>query len=187
MGKIRCQLCTISVDNEFKPCWRDGNEADILFIGEAPGHIENKLKVPFVGKAGIKLREFVKYYHLDNLSSFTNIIKCKPPHNRDPFQYEIKNCKPFLLQDITEVQPKIIVLLGRIAIESFTNVPIEFLKTVVNKPFSIGSIIVLPMYHPSYILRNNTDHKYFESFNILSDIYSNVNKYYNKRNFKPKV
>lgn len=182
-----CKLCTISVDNDFKPCFRDGNESHILFIGEAPGHTENKLKVPFTGKAGMKLREFVKYYHLDDLCSYTNVIKCKPPRNRDPLQYEISNCKPFLLKDIAEVKPRIIVLLGRIAIESFTNKPIEYLKNVVNIPFTVGSIIILPMYHPSYILRNNIDSKYFESFNILSDIYSKVNKYYNKRNFKPKV
>lgn len=183
----RCQLCTISVDNEFIPCGREGDENDILFIGEAPGHTENKLKVPFTGKAGMKLREFIRYYHLDDLCSYTNIIKCKPPHNRDPMSYEITNCKQFLIKDIEEVQPKIIVLLGRIAIESFTNAPIEYLKNVVNKPFAVKSVIILPMYHPSYILRNNIDSKYFESFNILSDIYSKVNKYYNKRNFKPKV
>lgn len=182
-----CKLCTISVDNNFTPCLREGNENHILFIGEAPGHTENKLKIPFTGKAGIKLREFVKYYHLEDVSSYTNVIKCKPPRNRDPLLYEISNCRPFLLKDISEVKPRIIVLLGRIAIESFTHVKIEYIKDVVNKPFTIGSIIVLPMYHPSYILRNEMDVKYFESFNILSEMYNKINKYYNRRTFKPKV
>lgn len=183
----KCKLCDISINNEFKPCYREGNENDILFIGDAPGHTENKLKVPFTGKAGMKLREFVKYYHLDNLCSYTTIVKCKPPHNRDPRKDEINNCRYLLKDDLEKVKPKIIVLLGKTVIESFTNNSIISLKTVINKPFAIKSVIIIPMYHPSYILKNNVDNKYFESFNILSDIYSMMNKYYNKHNFKPKT
>ena len=61
-----CKRCSISVQNEFKPCFREGDKSDILFIGEAPGHTENKTKVPFTGKSGTYLRKFVKIYALNN-------------------------------------------------------------------------------------------------------------------------
>jgi DNA polymerase len=179
-----CKKCLISTSNDFQPCNRSGDRGHILWIGEAPGTTENRLKIPFTGKAGLKLKEFTGYYHLDQFSVFTNVIKCQPPRNRDPHTDEILKCKPYLLDDINVVDPKLIILLGRIALESFKGTSIEIIKPFINKPFVIAKTIVISIYHPSYILRNDLDHLYFESFNIISDVYNTINIYYRKRNFK---
>jgi len=185
MGVTHCKKCLISTSNNFTPCFRDKDEGHILFIGEAPGTTENRLKQPFVGKAGLKLKEFLKYYHLEELSVLTNMIKCQPPRNRDPHSDEIINCRDFLLDDLRVVKPKLIILVGRVSIESFTNKEYTFVKDAINKPFFVDKTIVIGIYHPSYILRNNFDDLYFISFNIISEIYSALNPYYNKKHFKP--
>ena len=181
---ITCKKCLISTSNNFTPCMRSSNSGHILWIGEAPGVTENRLKVPFTGKAGLKLKEFTGYYNLDDFSVFTNVIRCQPPRNRDPYPDEIRNCRSFLLDDITTVKPKLIILLGRIASEVFIHKSIDILKPFINKPIFIKDTVILPIYHPSYIIRNDLDHLYFDSFNIISDIYNTLNIYYRKRNFK---
>lgn len=183
----KCRKCNISYNNGFTPCPRQGDENDILFIGEAPGHTENKKKVPFVGKAGQFLRKYIHAYKLTDFSSMTNVVKCQPLHNRDPRKDEIDNCKEFLFKDIAEVKPKIIVLVGRIALEFFLNRSITVLKPYMNKPFVIGEAIVYPIYHPSYILRNGLEDEYCEAFNGLSSLYNKVNRYYNARKLKRNV
>lgn len=182
----KCKKCLISTDNNFKPCPMQVIGKHILWVGEAPGHTENRTKIPFTGKAGVKLREFLTYYDLTELSSFTNVIKCKPPRNREPLQYEVENCREYLLEDITEVKPKMIILLGRTAIESLTNIRTEVLRKYINKPIVSTGIVIIPIYHPSYIIRNQAEDQYFESFNVISDIYAGINKYYTRKSYKRK-
>lgn len=183
---MKCKKCDISVKNEFLPCWRDGDKNDILFIGEAPGHTENKSKVPFTGQSGTLLRRFVKLYNLNSSSSFTNVIKCQPPRNRNPYTYEILNCKPYLLDDINKVEPKLIVIVGLVALEVILNKNIEVMAPYINKPFIVGTVVFIPIYHPSYILRENREQSYIESFNIISDLYAKMNIYYMPKRYKKK-
>ena len=184
---LKCKKCTIAYNNNFTPCPRQGDENDILFIGEAPGHTENKKKVPFTGKAGKLLHKYTSVYKLEAFSSYTNVVKCQPLHNRDPNSQEIENCKEYLFEDIAIVKPKLIVLVGRIALEFFLGKQVDRMKPYINKPFVIGKAIVYPIYHPSYILRESLENEYCESFNGLSELYNKINKYYIARRFKRTV
>ena len=184
---MKCLKCPIALGNNFHGCPREGDVNDILFIGEAPGHTENKTKVPFSGKAGKVLRSFVNLYGLKDFSSYTNIIKCQPPQNREPSDEEISKCTSYLATDLTEVNPKLIILLGNTSIEVFVSKKLEYIKEYINKPFVINSIVFLPIYHPSYILRESKEELYFESFNIISDIYNKINPWHTIKKFKKKV
>lgn len=179
-----CRKCDISVINDFKPCFRSANEGDILFIGEAPGHTENKTKIPFTGKAGTYLRKVITTYGLLPFSVFTNVIKCQPPRNRDPFEDEIANCKEYLLNDLSIIKPKIIVTLGTVATKLFIDDNNLLMIRYINKPFTVGNTIIIPLYHPSYILRENKGAIYADSFNIISEFYNAVNPYYTKRKYR---
>jgi DNA polymerase len=181
-----CRRCSISVANEFKPCWRTGDVGDILFIGEAPGHTENKTKIPFTGRSGVYLRSFIDRYGLTSFSQITNVIKCQPPRNRNPYSEEISNCSSYLIDDIKIVDPKIIVLVGTIATQIFRH-DNKGVRASLNKPFMLGSTIVISIYHPSYILREGVTFEYIKSFNIISELYNAVNKYYSKKRFKLKT
>jgi len=183
----KCRRCNISYNNGFTPCPRQGGENDILFIGEAPGHTENKKKIPFTGKAGKLLHKYVSAYKLEAFSSYTNVVKCQPLYNRDPTQTEIDNCKEYLFEDIAIVKPKLIVLVGRIALEFFLGTKVAVVKPYINKPFVIGKAIVFPIYHPSYILRNELENDYCTSFNEISSLYNRINKYYTVRKLKRNV
>lgn len=182
----KCHKCFISLGNNFKPCWRQGDANDILFIGEAPGTVENRTKIPFTGESGLLLRKFIKGYHLERFSSITNIIRCQPPRNRDPLPVEINNCKQYLFDDIREVSPKLIILVGKVPLAFFLGKAIEYAKPYINKPIAMKNSVIFPIYHPSYILRESNEALYFESFNIISNIYHGFNPFYGIKNFKKK-
>lgn len=184
---MKCLRCPIALGNNFLVCPRQGDKNDILFIGEAPGHTENKTKIPFSGKSGKLLKSFVSIYQLKESSSYTNVIKCQPPRNRDPLPNEIYNCASYLIDDIKTVEPKIVVLVGRVAIEVFVNKNLEVIKDYINKPFVRNGVIMFPIYHPSYVLREDKQELYFESFNIISDIYNKINPWYIVKKYKKKV
>lgn len=174
-----CNKCLISTHNDFTPCPRQGDENDILIIGEAPGATENKTKIPFTGKAGKLLRKYIEQYGLTNFVSITNVVKCQPYANNTPTTKEIERCSEYLLDDLRVVKPKLIILAGITATKYFKNT--EFMTPVINKPFVIGKSIIISIYHPSYILREHKDTDYKKSFDLISDIYSKINKYYNSR------
>jgi DNA polymerase len=180
---MKCSKCDISLHNNFTPCLRDGNENDIMLIGEAPGHTENRTKIPFTGKSGTLIREFLHNYGLDTNTTITNVVKCQPDWNRDPRPYEINNCKAYLLKDIAEVKPKLIILAGKIPMEFFFNKTIAYVKPYINVPRVLSRVVLVPIYHPSFIIRNNYQDKYIDSFNIISDLYSKINPYYNAKCF----
>lgn len=183
---MKCLRCTIALGNNFHLCPRQGDRNDILFIGEAPGTTENKTKIPFSGKSGNLLKSFTSIYQLKDFSSYTNVIKCQPPRNRDPLPNEISNCASYLIDDIKVVQPKLVILVGRISLEVFINKNLEYIKDYINIPFVRNNVIIFPIYHPSYILREDKQELYFESFNIISDLYNKINPYYPTKKFKKK-
>ncbi len=133
----------------------EGNEkAELMFIGEGPGYDEDVQGRPFVGKAGQLLTKIIQSIHLEREEVYiTNIIKCRPPQNRNPEPDEIQSCHPFLQKQIQSIQPKMICALGTFAAQTLlsTDTKITALR---GRFFDVGGIKVLPTYHPAYLLRN---------------------------------
>jgi DNA polymerase len=123
-----------------------------MFVGEGPGFHEDQQGRPFVGAAGKYLDELLQGIGLSRDQVFiTNIVKCRPPQNRDPLPDEIEACRPYLLRQITLIEPKLIVTLGRIALAAF--LPDAQIGQVHGKPRKVGGRIVVPIYHPAAALR----------------------------------
>lgn len=149
-----CPLCSTRTNLVFS----DGNpEASIMLIGEAPGADEDRLGVPFVGRAGQLLDEFFIKAGIDRKKDIyiCNTLKCRPPGNRKPEIDEKKACAPFLKFQIDTIKPKIIILCGATALESF--IKGKGITKSRGKIFkgSKGTIFV-PIFHPSYLLRNDS-------------------------------
>ena len=127
--------------------------ADIMFIGEGPGLNEDKQGRPFVGAAGQFLNQLLGLIGLAREDVFiTNMVKCRPPNNRDPYPGETEACAHYLEEQIGEINPKIIVPLGRHALARwFPNEPIGKLRAI---PKQFGDLIVFPLYHPAAALHN---------------------------------
>lgn len=127
--------------------------AKIMFIGEAPGKQEDIQGEPFVGAAGKFLNEMLESIGLARKDIYiANTIKCRPPENRDPLPEEIETCKPWLKEQILLIQPKVIVTLGRFAMNLF--LPDAKISSAHGKPEKVGKLIVVPLYHPAAALYN---------------------------------
>jgi DNA polymerase len=122
-----------------------------MFIGEAPGFYEDQQGRPFVGAAGQFLEELLKEIGLQREQVFiANVIKCRPPGNREPLPEEIEACKPFLDRQIELLHPRLIVTLGRFSMaRAFPNARIS---SIHGQPRKIGGVIYYPMYHPAAAL-----------------------------------
>ena len=133
----------------------EGNpKTKLMFIGEGPGYDEDIQGRPFVGKAGQLLTKIIQSINLPREEVYiTNIIKCRPPQNRNPEPDEIQNCHPFLVKQINAIQPKIICALGAFAAQTLlkTDVKITSLR---GRSYDLSGIKVFPTYHPAYLLRN---------------------------------
>jgi uracil-DNA glycosylase len=148
----RCSLCKTARHIVFG----EGNpDADVMFIGEAPGAVEDETGRPFVGPAGRLLTDIIeKGMGLKRSDVYiANIAKCRPPGNRDPFPEEIRECIGFLQEQIRVVEPKVIVALGKIAAQTLlaTETPISALRGTFAQ---YQGVKVMPTYHPSYLLHN---------------------------------
>ncbi len=135
-------------------------EAKIMFVGEAPGYWEDQKGLPFVGRAGKVLDELLASIRLKREEVYiTNVIKCRPPNNRDPTEEEINACSPYLDKQIDTIRPKIIVPLGRHSmayiLKKFGFEP-EPISKIHGKIFEartlFGKIVIMPMYHPAVAL-----------------------------------
>jgi DNA polymerase len=133
----------------------EGNEkATLMFIGEGPGYDEDVQGRPFVGKAGQLLTKIIESIKLSREEVYiANIVKCRPPQNRNPELDEIQSCSPFLMKQIHVIQPKIICALGTFAAQTLlkTDTKISDLR---GKIFDLEGIKVIPTYHPAFLLRN---------------------------------
>ena len=128
--------------------------ADIMFVGEAPGRDEDIQGKPFVGRAGRLLNELLHDIGINREDVYiTNCLKCRPPNNRDPKPEEIKACSAYLKQQIALVKPKVIATLGRYSTYELTNKK-GALGSLRGRIFSFNNINVIPLYHPAYLLRN---------------------------------
>ena len=155
-GQIRtCMDCNLSQHRTRAVPGEGPEEADLMFIGEGPGYNEDQQGRPFVGQAGQYLEELLASIGFSRDEVYiTNMVKCRPPNNRDPFPGEIQACSKYLDVQIKLVQPRVIVTLGRHSLGKF--LPGETIGKTHGKPRQIGNLIVYPIYHPAAALRQHT-------------------------------
>jgi uracil-DNA glycosylase family 4 len=127
-----------------------------MFVGEAPGAEEDKQGLPFVGRAGVLLGAMLNSIRLSRDDVYiANVLKCRPPNNRDPFGQEVRECAPFLHRQIDLVQPEIIVAMGRFAAQVLLDSD-QNLGQLRGRPHNFGetSAPLVVTYHPAYLLRS---------------------------------
>ena len=146
--------------------------ADIVFVGEAPGEKEDLIGEPFVGRAGKLLDKILAAINLSREDIYIcNVIKCRPPQNRDPLPKEVDLCEPYLKTQLSLINPKLIVALGRIAACTILRTK-EPLKNLRNKIFKYERIDLVVTYHPAALLRNpNFKKPAWEDFQMIRDKY----------------
>lgn len=169
---MTCDKCPLAIENSFKMVLPRGDiTKKLFFIGEAPGYKERKLGYTFVGKAGQLLQYFVNEYGLTYHSYFTNAIKCRPPRNRTPYMSEIKTCRSHLLKEFNDGRPRIVVLLGNSAVNAYFGCEVNSITKLNNRVMRFGNQIVVFGYHPSFILREESNipeyHKMFKTIKLL--------------------
>ena len=156
-----CQACDLARLRTRVVPGEGAEDADILFIGEAPGFNEDREGRPFVGAAGAFLDELLSSIGLSRKDVYiANVIKCRPQANRDPLPGEIKACKPWLDRQIELIQPKVIVTLGRYSLARY--ISNESIGRVHGKPRKVGDVLCFPMYHPAAALHQGSLRKVIE-------------------------
>jgi uracil-DNA glycosylase family 4 len=133
----------------------EGNEkAALMFIGEGPGYEEDVQGRPFVGKAGQLLTKIIQSINFSREEVYiANIIKCRPPQNRNPEADEIQSCSPFLMKQIDVIRPKIICALGTFSAQTLLKTAAK-ITALRGQLFDLEGIKVIPTYHPAFLLRN---------------------------------
>jgi DNA polymerase len=150
-----CTRCKLHGLGRRTVVFGSGNpNADLMFVGEAPGADEDEQGVPFVGRAGQLLTKIIEAIGLRRDDVYiANVIKCRPPGNRNPEPDEMATCEPFLTQQIDIVQPRVIVALGTFAAHLLlrTDAPISRIRGVVHQ---YRGAMLIPTFHPAYLLRS---------------------------------
>jgi DNA polymerase len=165
----KCNRCRLH-ENRTNIVFGEGNpQTDLMFVGEGPGSNEDRLGRPFVGKAGHLLDKMLKAIDLTRDEIYiTNIVKCRPPGNRNPEESEIEKCLPYLRWQVKIIKPKIIVSLGSISAKVLINEDIKITKDR-GRIFTKGKIKFIPTLHPAYLLRNpNAKKDSWEDFKLIS-------------------
>jgi DNA polymerase len=160
LNKIReelgdCQRCPLAKTRTNLVFGAGDPNAQLMFVGEAPGRDEDREGIPFVGRAGQLLTKIIQAINMTrNQVYIANILKCRPPNNRNPETEEIEKCYPFLQQQIKVIQPRIICALGAFAAQTLlqTKTPIGRLRGR-GHPFNKHSLVI-PTYHPAFLLRD---------------------------------
>jgi uracil-DNA glycosylase family 4 len=152
-----CRQCNLGKTRKQAVVWRGALSAPLMLIGEGPGAEEDARGEPFVGAAGRLLDLLLTAYGLDESTCHIgNIVKCRPPENRVPADEEAKACRPLLARQFNLVKPKVIVLLGATAYKYFTG-GTEGITKIRGQWIEKNGYLILPTYHPAYILRNNRE------------------------------
>jgi uracil-DNA glycosylase len=151
-----CQNCALAASRT-QVVFGDGNpHAEIMFVGEAPGFHEDRLGKPFVGAAGKLLDQLLGQIGIERRDIYiANVIKCRPPQNRNPRAEEIESCKPYLLKQIELIRPKIICTLGNFSTQLLLGHKVGITK-VRGQAFDQGSYVVVPMLHPAAALHRES-------------------------------
>jgi uracil-DNA glycosylase family 4 len=150
-----CTRCGLSASRTQTVFGVGNTQADWLVVGEAPGAEEDKRGEPFVGRAGQLLNSMLRSIGLQREQIFiANVLKCRPPNNRDPQAAEVTECMPFLERQIALLKPKIILVLGRIAAQNLlrSDLPLGRLRHQLHE-FGTSRVPVVVTYHPAYLLR----------------------------------
>ena len=150
-----CTRCKLHSLGRTQIVFGVGNpEADLMFVGEAPGRDEDLQGFPFVGRAGQLLTKIIEAIGLKREDVYiANVIKCRPPENRNPEPDEVETCEPFLFRQIDIIKPKVIVALGKFGAQTLLRTldPISRLR---GRVFDYRGAKLIPTFHPAYLLRN---------------------------------
>jgi DNA polymerase len=151
--------------------------AEWLIVGEAPGAEEDQRGEPFVGRAGLLLNSLLRGIGLAREQVFiANVLKCRPPDNRDPLPQEVAQCLPYLHQQIALLKPRILLAVGRIAAQNLlaTNTPIGKLRGQ-QHVFGVARTPLIVTYHPAYLLRSPTEkRKAWEDLKFARGVYCDL-------------
>ena len=153
---LTCQKCQVLAENRTSVVPGEGAEdADIMFIGEAPGWHEDQQGRPFVGPAGMFLNKLISSIGLRREQVYiTNVVKCRPPQNRDPLPTEIHNCRRWLDRQIELISPRMVVTLGRYSMAMFF--PGKSISKIHGTAQRQDNIIYYAMYHPAAVLHQQS-------------------------------
>lgn len=148
---LQCQKCALAKGRNKAVPGEGPSSVDVMFIGEGPGFHENQQGKPFVGQAGAFLDELLAAADLKRGEVFiTNVVKCRPPSNRDPMPEELTACEVYLDEQIRLLNPKVIVTLGRFSMAKF--IENGRISQIHGKAHQIGNRLVVTMYHPAAAL-----------------------------------
>ncbi len=169
----KCRECELINTVNKKVMGNGSLNAELMLIGEAPGRNEDMKGEPFIGKAGEKLNQMLKYINIEREDVYiSNVVKCRPPNNADPEKRWVETCKHFLMDEINVIRPRVILALGRYATAFLLNREVK-MKDVAGQRFTIdGNITVIPTYHPSALLMQKGDAKERLRQRIASDLRS---------------
>ena len=151
----RCPLC----ESRSQIVFGNGDPtADLMFVGEGPGREEDRQGLPFVGRSGQLLDKMIEAMGLGRDQVYvTNVVKCRPPSNRNPAPLEVKECSPFLKKQIEVVEPQVIVTVGKFATNAILGQEDVALGRLRGRWHDVDGIAVMPTYHPAYLLRQEPD------------------------------
>lgn len=154
-----CRKCPLSRSRIHAVPGEGSLGAELMFVGEGPGRDEDIQGRPFVGEAGRLLSRIIKAMKFRREDVYiTNVIKCRPPGNRNPLPDEIKSCKAYLFHQIEIIQPEVIVTLGNVPTRFMLNTSAG-ITALRGKLYSFRNIKIMPTFHPSYLVRRNEDKK----------------------------
>jgi uracil-DNA glycosylase family 4 len=146
-----CTLCPLHQGRTHAVPGEGPPNANIMFIGEGPGFHEDRQGRPFVGAAGQFLEELLASIGMTREQVYiANVVKCRPPGNRDPMPNELSACEPYLEQQIQLIKPKVIVTLGRFSMYRYF--PGASITKIHGQPKRVGNVLVVPMFHPAAAL-----------------------------------
>ena len=170
-----CTRCSLHQGRTHLVFGEGNEEADIVFVGEGPGFHEDQSGAPFVGAAGELLTRIINnVLRLERDQVYIcNVVKCRPPNNRDPLPEEVATCSPYLWKQLDAIQPAVVVGLGRFAVQTLlqTEASIGRLRGRAH-PFRDACLV--PTYHPAYLLRNPADkRKVFEDMKLVRTEFEN--------------
>ncbi len=150
-----CRQCRLA-DGRTQVVFGDGNpDASVMFVGEAPGFHEDRQGVPFVGAAGNLLTELLTSAGLARQDVYiANVVKCRPPENRNPAPEEVEACKPFLLEQIRLIKPRLVCSLGNFATQTLLGSKVGVSK-VHGQQFQLADFLLFPLFHPAAGLHQN--------------------------------
>ncbi|MBN2345098.1 MAG: uracil-DNA glycosylase [Candidatus Aminicenantes bacterium] len=149
---LQCRRCRLHETKSHYVPGEGSNHPGILFIGEGPGETEDQFGRPFIGRAGQLLDKIIQKMGLGREDVFIgNVVKCRPPNNREPLKDEVQACLPWLLRQIAILQPKAIVCLGRVALNNLLGTS-HSMGRIRGQVLSFNGIPLVPTYHPAFIL-----------------------------------